>query len=533
MTSDQPPVDSPNEFSERLDIQLALRVAQLGVWEIDPLTNVVNWDDRCGELVGMACTSGLTYEQVLSQIHPDDRERVDKAVKWALNPQSDGAYDSTYRTLGVDDGQLRWVRFVGQRYATEAGEVYRFAGVAQEVSREVQERQRQERLEQQLRETQHRLELIVEHSPVAYALFRGPQFIIELANDRVLEYWKRERAEVLHKPLFEAIPEASQQGFEELLTGVYTTGERFMAKEMPAILNRNGQFEQTYLELVYEPYYEADENTGKPTITGVTVVCVDITEQVLARKRIEASEAKLRAVVEKSSIPIAVYVGQEMRIELANQPMIDAFGKGPDVLGRRFADVLPEMEEQGIFALLDEVYKTGIPCHIENRQLDIRVGSRVIPHFYTYSYIPLPDAAGQVYGVLNTAIDVTKAVLARQEIEESEARFRQLVEQAPAAMLVVKGEELVIETINQAMLTIMGRGTDIVGKPLEVAMPELLGQVLPIKCRGVLHTGISYNGLEDEAQVFRNGRLEIGYYNVSYTPLYDGSVITGVMQVAT
>ncbi|HEX9959179.1 MAG TPA: PAS domain-containing protein, partial [Fibrella sp.] len=207
MTSDQPPVDSPNEFSERLDIQLALRVAQLGVWEIDPLTNVVNWDDRCGELVGMACTSGLTYEQVLSQIHPDDRERVDKAVKWALNPQSDGAYDSTYPTLGVDDGRLRWVRFVGQRYTSEAGEVYRFAGVAQKVNREVQERQ-QERLEQQLRETQHRLKLIIEHSPVAYALFRGPQFIIELANDRVLEYWKRERAEVLHKPLFEAIPEA-------------------------------------------------------------------------------------------------------------------------------------------------------------------------------------------------------------------------------------------------------------------------------------------------------------------------------------
>lgn len=247
------------------------------------------------------------------------------------------------------------------------------------------------------------LESILEHSPVAFALFRGPEFIIELANERVLEYWGRTRDAVMNKPLFEALPEASGQGFEELLTSVYTTGERFVARELTVTLERKGQLEQTYIDFVYEPFYEADPTADAVVITGVTVICVEVTEQALAR----------------------------------------------------------------------------------------------------------------------------------QKIEQSETRFRQLVEQSPAAMLVVKGEDLVVETINQPMLTIMGRDADIVGKPLEEAIPELIGQALPTKCRSVLHTGEAYYGWADEAQVQRNGRLETGYYNVSYTPLYEGSVITGVMQVAT
>ena len=142
-----------------------------------------------------------------------------------------------------------------------------------------------------LKTSENRFRSIVEQAPVAVALFSGPEFVITLANERVLQFWGRSRQQVINKPLFEALPEASGQGFEELLHGVYTTGERFVASELPVTLERNGRMEQTFINFVYDPYYESDG-----TISGIIVLCVEITQQVTARKAIEESEAKFRSL---------------------------------------------------------------------------------------------------------------------------------------------------------------------------------------------------------------------------------------------
>ena len=118
-------------------------------------------------------------------------------------------------------------------------------------------------------------------APVAVAIFNGPNFIIELANEKVLELWGRTLEQVINKPLFEALPEAAGQGYEKLLRGVLTTGERFAAKEMTVDLKRNGKLEKTYINFVYEPYYDFDGS-----IAGVIVLANEITEIILSRKKI-------------------------------------------------------------------------------------------------------------------------------------------------------------------------------------------------------------------------------------------------------
>ena len=78
------------------------------------------------------------------------------------------------------------------------------------------------------------------------------------------------------------MPEASGQGFEELLTGVFTTGERFIARELPVTLIRNGTLETTWINFIYDPLRDTDGN-----ITGIIVVCNEVTEQFEARKSLE------------------------------------------------------------------------------------------------------------------------------------------------------------------------------------------------------------------------------------------------------
>ena len=204
-------------------------------------------------------------------------------------------------------------------------------------------------------------------------------------------------------------------------------------------------------------------------------------------------------------------------------------GKHPAV-GKRGADVWPEIWDF-IGPMIQQVIRSGKPTFFEDQLVPIYRNGRLEDVYWTYSYSPVYDDDGRINGVFVTTYEATQAVLNRQKLEVSEARFRSLIREAPAAMLVVKGNDLVIETVNQALLRILDRGEDIVGKPLEVVMPELIGQPLPAECRRVLTTGVAYHGQEVEGQAVRNGRLETMYFNVSYSPLSEEGRVTGVMQV--
>jgi len=118
---------------------------------------------------------------------------------------------------------------------------------------------------------------------------------------------------------------------------------------------RNNQIEEVYWTFSYSP---VQAENGK--IEGVLAVCSEttekrkvinqeVTESVQVRKKVDESEQQLRSIVDNAPFPIAVYIGREMRIQLANQNIIDVWGKGPDVMGKLYSEILPELGRQEIF----------------------------------------------------------------------------------------------------------------------------------------------------------------------------------------
>ena len=94
--------------------------------------------------------------------------------------------------------------------------------------------------------------------------------------------------------------------------------------------------------------------------------------------------------------------------------------------------------------------------------MDLVIDGHLQPFYYNYSFTPLRDAHGQVYGVLNTAADVTDLALARQrleatagELQESEARFRIMADAAPNQVWAVHPDST-IRYINRAFLDFVG-----------------------------------------------------------------------------
>lgn len=139
-------------------------------------------------------------------------------------------------------------------------------------------------------------------------------------------------------------------------------------------------------------------------------------------------ENVLRNVIDTAPFPIGVYTGYKMKIVLANQCMIKTYGKGPDVIGTNYTEILPELENQQIFDQLREVLNTGKPYEAKNARVDIVVDGVLKPHYFNYNFTPIFGPEGEIFGVMNTAAEVTELNAAKQETVEIEKKLRLAVE---------------------------------------------------------------------------------------------------------
>jgi PAS domain S-box-containing protein len=120
------------QSEERL--RLALVSAQLGTWDLNPVTGELKWDNGCRAMFGLSPDAPVTYEIFWTSLHPDDRDRVDASVQWSLNPASEGEYNIEYRTIGIEDGVERWVAARGKAVFNSAGTAIRFIGTVLNIT---------------------------------------------------------------------------------------------------------------------------------------------------------------------------------------------------------------------------------------------------------------------------------------------------------------------------------------------------------------------------------------------------------------
>lgn len=308
-----------------------------------------------------------------------------------------------------------------------------------------------------------------------------------------------------------------------LIEQVRNTGEAIWMADQLIPIDRNGTIEDAYWTFSYSLVLNDDGNFG-----GVLATCIETTEAVEGRRRRSAeSVSRFRSAIEQAPVAIALTRGEEMIFESINEPMLQVINRQNkmDVLGRKLLDVLPQLRNQPVCEILQKVLKTGEPF------TGIEVPATLIdeansnPRFFNINYSRIADAEGTDY-VLHMSADVTEQVLARRKIEESEARFRSLIEEAPVATALFRGREMIIEVANVPMLEIWGKGDSVFGKPLSVALPELEGQpFLPI-LDDVFTTGNAYSDSAARADLFVDGELRTYYFDFTYKPLRnaDGEV---------
>ncbi|MCD8741870.1 PAS domain-containing protein [Mucilaginibacter roseus] len=279
----------------------------------------------------------------------------------------------------------------------------------------------------------------------------------------------------------------------------------------------------------------------------------------------------------------AIYTTENTVIEFANDAMINFWGKDRSVIGKTLAEAVPELQGQPFLDILRNVWLTGTTYTDSNTPAELLIDGKLETFYFDFEYRAIKHPSGEMHCILHTAVDVTEEVLHQQQMSdaqqrekdltdelaaineelsasneellatneelkesydnlqllnqslaENEAWFRGMVQQAPVAIAVLDGRDLIIDTANSYILDIWGKDASVIDKPLSVALPELEGQPFLQLLDDVYTTGIPFYGSETKASLVRNGKLEHAYFNFVYHPLKDGSGNTmSVMVIAT
>lgn len=153
---------------------------------------------------------------------------------------------------------------------------------------------------------------------------------------------------------------------------------------------------------------------------------IESKEKELTRMALAESEALFKSLIEEAPVATCLFVGQEFKIDIANEAMLNIWGKGASVLGKPLAEALPELIGQPFLVILDEVFTTGIPYQANGVRCDLVIDGILETFYFNFSYKPLRKATGEVFAIMDMAVDVTEQVISRQSLEASEARYRKL-----------------------------------------------------------------------------------------------------------
>jgi two-component system CheB/CheR fusion protein len=134
-----------------------------------------------------------------------------------------------------------------------------------------------------IEDSNKRYNMMLMQSPFSFAILKGKDMIIALANDSVKEIWGK-GSNIEGKPIMDILPELKDGPIPKMLETVYTTGIAQEGYELLVPLMRNGQLQDVYFNFVYQPYLDADE-----TIIGVTIIAYEVTAHInLKTELIEA-----------------------------------------------------------------------------------------------------------------------------------------------------------------------------------------------------------------------------------------------------
>lgn len=132
-------IDERREAEQRLRdseerLRLATEAADVGFWDVDLVNDLLIWPASVKAMFGISPDVPVSLDDFYAGLHPDDRDETSAAFAAAADPAARALYDVEYRTVGKEDGVIRWVAAKGRGVFDAGGRCVRVIGVAVDIT---------------------------------------------------------------------------------------------------------------------------------------------------------------------------------------------------------------------------------------------------------------------------------------------------------------------------------------------------------------------------------------------------------------
>ena len=331
-----------------------------------------------------------------------------------------------------------------------------------------------------------------------------------------------------------------------VLFGRVMAGETVTFEDERYDFDRAAGVEEAYFTASHSPIRLADGTVG-----GVLTTILETTNRVRSQRmqaerehllrELEVERSRLEEMFRQAPSFLGITRGPEHVMHFVNDTYMQLVGHR-DIVGKRLVDAIPEVKEQGFIEILDRVLATGTP--FVGREIPVKLqrtpGAPLEEIYVDLVYQPLVDADGTRFGIAAHGSDVTDQVLARREVEAvnrqlneragelraSEARLRDVFNQAPLAVAVLEGPDARLHHRQSALPARRpGAGVPSSAAPIREVFPELEGQGFLETMDHVYETGEPFFANERLVMLDRDGDgvTEPHWFNVGYQPLRDAA----------
>ena len=236
--------------------------------------------------------------------------------------------------------------------------------------------------------------------------------------------WGYKPEELIGKQLFDFVyhedNESTQQTAAQVMTG----------KSFTNFENRYIRKDGSLVNIEWTARWDANDKMRYG-------VARDVTEKKRSEKIIEIERQRFYDLFLQAPFCMGILKGPEHVYEMVNELYLQLIGK-KNIIGKKISEVRPEVEAQGFIGILDKVYETGITFSINETPISLYdENEKLIERFANLTYEAHWDVEGKIDGIFFFAIDVTEQVVSRKKIEESEKRYRQIIETAEEGIWLV------------------------------------------------------------------------------------------------
>ncbi len=419
------------------NLEEAQRIAKIGSWEWDMVSNTVYWSKEMYQVYDLDPTNyDFKPETLLKVIHPDDIGLFTNSMNNNLIKGNSPVLE--YRVIHKD-GSVHIIFAQGSTQFGENGKPLKSFGTAQDITELKIVQQELIKAKEYAEENERRYKLIFESAGTANAIF-DTKCILILQNQLSKEFLGLGEKGGIGLTVFEVFGEKAGKAVFERMKRVIQTGiSEVFETEFDLPTGKN------WFKSTYQPVF--DENKK---VISVQIISQNITEI----KKAEQETKRAFDIVQNIQTGLYIYHlenvddDRTLRMVYANPASAHSTGvPAENLLGKTLDENFPGLRSKGIPQQFAEVVRTGNLLDIK----DILYGDeRVNDAYFIVKAFPLP---GNHVGV---AFDnITESMQAEEALRQSEDNYRRFMDESTLGIRIITKQGATIY-INKSLLHMYG-----------------------------------------------------------------------------